>query len=135
MRKAFFHYEPESKPMPDLGEQITYDDRFARAGHSKENTMLRRVADPGPNPNQVSARAVINCFCILEMTSESGRPGNQIGQIRVFCRQIECPVTSVGPARPRLIKKLTRVFRDSGVMSNRATHRGECVPQRSTSRR
>src|ERR1700746_1521659 len=118
MGKAFFHYQPKSKPMPYLGEQITHNDRFPSAGHSKENAMLWRVADPGPNPNQVSTRAVVNCFCVLQMTGESGRPGNQIGQVSVFCQQIERPVTSVGPARPRLIKELACVFGDGGMMSN-----------------
>jgi hypothetical protein len=36
VRQAFFHDQPESEPMPNLGQQVRDNDRLACAGRSKQ---------------------------------------------------------------------------------------------------
>jgi hypothetical protein len=40
VRQAFFDDQPEPEPMADLCEQIRDNDRFASAGHSKQDATL-----------------------------------------------------------------------------------------------
>ena len=46
MRQPFFHNQSEPEPMADLCEQIRDNDRFARAGHSEQDAVLRSVSQP-----------------------------------------------------------------------------------------
>ena len=46
MRQPFFHNQSEPEPMADLREQIRDNDRFARAGHSEQDAVLRSVSQP-----------------------------------------------------------------------------------------
>jgi hypothetical protein len=52
MRQAFFHDQPESEPMPNLGQQVRDNDRLACAGHSKQDAVLRSVSKPAPDPDR-----------------------------------------------------------------------------------
>ena len=54
MRQAFFDDQPKSEPVPNLGQQIRDNDRLARSGHPKQDAMLRRVSESGPDPDQIT---------------------------------------------------------------------------------
>ena len=47
MRQPFFDDQPESEPVSHLRQQIRNNDRFASAGHSKQDAVLAR-----PNPTR-----------------------------------------------------------------------------------
>jgi hypothetical protein len=45
-RQPFFDDQPESKPMSRLCQKIRDNDRLTRAGHSKQDAVLRSVSEP-----------------------------------------------------------------------------------------
>jgi hypothetical protein len=53
VRETFFNNQSEPETMADLGQEITNDHRFARASHAEQNAMLRSVADPRSDSDQV----------------------------------------------------------------------------------
>jgi hypothetical protein len=67
MRQPFFDDQPESEPVSDLGQQIRDNDRLPRAGHPKQDAMLRRISEPRPDPDQITPGAIVNCFSPFQM--------------------------------------------------------------------
>ena len=129
VRQSFFDDQPEAKPVSNLGQEIRDDDRFSGARHSKQHTMLRGVTQPGPDAHQIASGAIVNCFRPFQMAGEGRRPWNQIGQIRILGRQIKGSIAADCPTGPGLIKELTSVFRNGGVMHHGAAHRDERIFQ------
>ena len=98
MRQAFFHDQPESEAMPDLGQQVRDNDRLACAGHSKQDAVLRSVSKPAPDPDQVPSRPVVNGFSPFEVPGERRGPGDQVRQVGVFGWEIEGSIGAKGPS-------------------------------------
>src|SRR5580704_4658458 len=101
VRQAFFHDQPESEPMPNLGQQVRDNDRLACAGHSKQDAVLRSVSEPAPDPDQVPSRPVVNGFSPFEVPGERRGPRDQVGQVGVFGWEIEGSIGAKGPSGPR----------------------------------
>jgi hypothetical protein len=78
MRQPFFDDQPESELVTDLGQEICNNDRFASAGHPKQDTMLRRVPEPCSDPDQVPSGSIVNCFGPVEVTGKGRRPRDNI---------------------------------------------------------
>src|SRR6516225_2330161 len=130
MSQAFFHNQTESVAMSDLGQQITDNHRFPRAGHSKDHSVLWGISDAGFDTNEIATRSVIDRFRILEVACEGRGPRNHVSEIGILGRQVESSISSTSPTRPRLVKELSSALRDRRMVHDGATHRGKGVFQR-----
>src|SRR6516164_6422880 len=69
------------------------------------------------------------------MPGERSGPGNYVGKVRVFGRQIERTIGAECPSGPGLEETLTRIFRNSGMVNHCASHRDKSVFERGASGR
>ena len=105
-----------------MAEEVVHGERFACARHADENSVLRRTANEGANPGQVSIRAVIDRLGFGQMRREGGRERKQIGQIPILGVKVAVPVTAAGPAGPSGKEELLRGRRQRHLIDLRTVH-------------
>ena len=90
-----------------LGQKIAHGHGSARAGHSQQYGVLRRlIAFPPPEnvsmPTRLLDRTVVDGFGGCQVSGERARDGQHVGKEPVFSIEFAMFVTPPGPAGPGL---------------------------------
>ena len=110
-----------------LREQVANCDGLARARHSKQNRVLRRLvvvrAGESLDADQIVVRAVVNRLGGRQVAGECAGHGQHVGQEAMLRVEFPVIVASPRPTRPRLEKEILRGAGQVALEVLRRVHR------------